>query len=252
MGYDLERDAPALSLNCLALMATTYTTAQLRSFPWIVSSATLRTEDLIPALSSALAQILSSLDQPPFELSSQAEELLSALELPDAEELPGDELVDRIKARRSSLEQLSELCADLFDMLDALAPIGFSFSYHEGDGALFGFWLSSEICSELERLNLGADSDSAALAELLQELESSGVDLWDLESSFYAEASGSTEAEAGRDFAQCLAEDTLELSSEWPFRCIDWEQAWEELRQDGYVLTPSLTSSSTFYVWLPQ
>jgi len=233
-------------------MAPTYTPEQLRSFPWIVSSATLRTEDLIPALSSALAQILSSLEQPPFELSSQAEELLSALALPDAEELPGDELVARIKARRSSLEQLSELCSDLFDMLDALAPVGFSFSSHEGDGALFGFWLSSEICSELEQLNVGADSEPAALAELLQELESLGVDLWDMESSYYAEAYGSTEAEAGRDFAQSLAEETQELSSDWPLRCIDWEQAWQELRQDGYVLTPSLNSSATYDVWLPQ
>ena len=234
-------------------MTPTYTRAQLRSFPWLVSSGTLRTEDLIPALSSALAQILSSLDRPPFELSSQAEQLLSALELPDAEELPDGELVDRIKARRSSLEQLSELCSDLFEMLDALAPAGFGFSSHEGDGALFGFWLSSEICSELEQLSLGADSEPAALAELLQTLESLGVDLWDLESSYYAEASGSTEAEAGRDFAQACAENSgLELSSDWPLRCIDWEQAWNELSQDGYVLTPSLNSSATYDVWLPQ
>ena len=222
-------------------MAPTYTPAQLRSLPWIVSSGTLRTEDLIPALSSALAQILSSLEQPPFELSSQAEELLLLAESEASSELSSSEY-----------EQLSELCSDLFDMLDALAPVGFSFSSHEGDGALFGFWLSSEICSELEQLNLGADSDSAALAELLQELESLGVDLFDLESSYYAEAYGSTEAEAGRDFAQSLAEETQELSSDWPLRCIDWEQAWQELRQDGYVLTPSLTSSATFSVWLPQ
>lgn len=223
-------------------MATTYTPAQLSSFPWLVSSATLRTEDLIPALSSALAQILSSLDQPPFELSSQAEELLLIAESGAHEELSS-----------SDREQLSELCSDLFDMLDTLAPVGFSFSSHEGDGALFGFWLSSEICSELEQLNLGADSDSAALAELLQELESLGVDLWDLESSYYAEAYGSTEAEAGRDFAQACAENSgIELSSDGPLRCIDWEKAWEELRQDGYVLTPSLTSSATYEVWLPQ
>ena len=223
-------------------MATTYTPAQLCSFPWLVSSATLRTADLIPALSSALAQILSSLDQPPFELSSQAEELLLVAESGASSELSS-----------SDREQLSELCSCLFDMLDALAPTGFSFSSHEGDGALFGFWLSSEICSELEQLNLGTDSEPAALAELLQTLESLGVDLWDLESSYYAEAYGSTEAEAGRDFAQACAENGgLELSSEWPLRCIDWEQAWDELRQDGYVLTPSLTSSATFYVWLPQ
>lgn len=224
-------------------MAPTYTPAQLSSFPWIVSSATLRTEDLIPALSSALAQILSSLERPPFELSSQAEELLLIAESGASSELSSSEH-----------EQLSELCSDLFDMLDALAPVGFSFSFssHEGDGALFGFWLSSEICSELEQLNLGADSDSAALAELLQELESLGVDLLDLESSYYAETYGSTEAEAGRDFAESLAEETQELSSDWPLRCTDWEQAWQELRQDGYVLTPRLNSSATYDVWLPQ
>jgi len=227
-------------------MPTTYSPAQLRSFPWLVSSGTLRTENLIPALSSALAQILSSLDQPPFELSSHAEELLLVAESGASSELSS-----------SDREQLSELCADLFDMLDALAPVGFSFSSHEGDGALFGFWLSSEICSELERLNLGADSEPAALAELLQTLESLGVDLYDLESSYYAEAYGSTEAEAGKDFAQACAENSGVLLSPphtmgWPIGCIDWEQAWEELRQDGYVLTPSLTSSATFYVWLPQ
>ena len=223
-------------------MAPTYTPVQLSSFPWIVSSATLRTEDLIPALSSALAQILSSLEQPPFELSSQAEELLLIAESGAHAELS-----------YSQREQLSELCSDLFDMLDALAPVGFSFSSHEGDGALFGFWLSSEICSELEQLNLGADSEPAALAELLQELESLGVDLFDLESSYYAEAYGSTEAEAGRDFAQVCADNgDAKLSSDWPLRCIDWEQAWDELRQDGYVLTPSLNSSATYHVWLPQ
>ena len=222
-------------------MTPTYTPAQLRSFPWLVSSATLRTEDLIPALSSALAQILSTTNQPPFELSSQAEELLLMAGSAASSELGSSEW-----------EQLSELCSDLFEMLDALAPTGFSFSSHEGDGALFGFWLSSEICSELEQLGLGADSEPAALAELLQTLESLGVDLWDLESSYYAEAYGSTEAEAGRDFSQAMAEDTLELSSDWPLRCIDWEQAWEELRQDGYVLTPSLNSSATYDVWLPQ
>jgi hypothetical protein len=223
-------------------VVTTYTPDQLRSFPWIVSAGTLRTEDLIPALSSALAQILSSLEQPPFELSSQAEELLLIAESGAHAELS-----------YSQREQLSELCSDLFDMLDALAPVGFSFSSHEGDGALFGFWLNSEICSELEQLNLGADSEPAALAELLQELESLGVDLFDLESSYYAEADGSTEAEAGRDFAQACAESSgLELSSDWPIRCIDWDQAWNELHQDGYVLTPSLNSSATYDVWLPQ
>lgn len=227
-------------------MAPTYTPAQLSSFPWIVSSATLRTEDLIPALSSALAQILSSLEQPPFELSSQAEELLLIAESGASSELSSSEH-----------EQLSELCSDLFDMLDALAPVGFSFSSHEGDGALFGFWLSSEICSELEQLNLGADSEPAALAELLQQLESLGVDLFDLESSYYAEAYGSTEAEAGRDFSQAMAEETGLLLSPphtmgWPVGCIDWDQAWNELRQDGYVLTLSLNSSATYDVWLPQ
>jgi hypothetical protein len=185
---------------------------------------------------------MSSLERPPFELSSQAEELLLIAESGAHAELS-----------YSEREQLSELCSDLFDMLDTLAPVGFSFSSHEGDGALFGFWLSSEICSELEQLNLGVNSEPAALAELLQELESLGVDLFDLESSYYAEAYGSTEAEAGRDFAQACAENSgLELSSEYPLRCIDWEQAWEELRQDGYFLTLSLNASATYDVWLPQ
>ena len=37
-------------------------------------------------------------------------------------------------------EQETELCAHLFDVMDAIAPEGCIFGASEGDGALFGFW----------------------------------------------------------------------------------------------------------------
>jgi len=220
-------------------MTRTYTGAQLRSFPWIVSSATLRAEDLALSWSSAAEELLE-LSGEDFDsrLSAEELELLVIAASSAAEELSS-----------SRLQELSELCnGTLFDLLQELSPVGFSFSSHTGDGALFGFWLSEEIAEELGRCSLDSE-DPSTVAELLQELDSLGADLCDLSDSFQGFGEGVTEEQAGADFALQLWEETGSAAAalrDWPLRCIDWRQAWSELRCDGFCLA---RFSSGFSVW---
>jgi hypothetical protein len=221
-------------------MTRTYTTTQLRSFPWIVSSATLRAEDLALSWSSAAEELL--------ELSGEAlSSRLSAEEL-ELLVIAGSSAAEELSS--SQLQELSELCSEtLFDLLQELSPVGFSFSSHQGDGALFGFWLSEEIAEELERCSLDSE-DPATVAELLQELDSLGADLCDISDSFQGFGEGATEEEAGADFACQLWEETESAAAaplDWPLRCIDWRQAWFELRCDGFCLVRF--SSARFSVW---
>jgi hypothetical protein len=221
-------------------MNPVYTPAQLRSFPWIVSSATLRTEDLALSWSSAAEELL--------ELSGEA--LSSRLSAADLELLTivGSSATEELSS--AQLRELSELCAEtLFDLLQELSPVGFSFSSHPGDGALFGFWLSEEIAEELERCGLDSEEPST-VAELLQELDSLGADLCSLSDSFHGFGDGPTEEEAGADFALQLWEETESAAAaplEWPHRCIDWRQAWFELRCEGFRLLRF--SPCRFFVW---
>lgn len=221
-------------------MNHTYTSAQLRSFLWIVSSATLRAEDLALSWSSAAEELLelqgATLSS---RLSAEELELLTSVESSAAEELSS-----------SQLQELIELCNEtLFDLLQELSPVGFSFSSHPGDSALFGFWLSDEIAEELERCGLDSEEPSVA-AELLQELSSLGADLTDLSDSFQGLGEGATEEEAGANFALQLWEETESAAAaplDWPLRCIDWRQAWDELRCDGFCLLRF--SPYRFSVW---
>ena len=217
----------------------TYSAAQLSSFPWIVSSATLRSEDLALSWSAAAEELLALQGQ---ELSSRlcAEdlELLAIVQSSAAEELSS-----------AQLEELSRLITEtLFDLLNELAPLGFSFSSHCGDGALFGFWLCEELYTQLESLGLDSE-DPYHSATLLQELSALGADLDSLPESFQGIAEGFTESQAGAAYAQELAEELGITSAQcdWPMRCIDWGAAWEELRHDGFCLVQ--TSPALFSVW---
>lgn len=196
----------------------TYTLDQLASFPWIVSTATLRTQDLIASYWAAAAQIGVSLSP----VIQALEQLEASLDLEDwSEDLAAQ-----------TLEELTE-------MLEASAPAGFSFGSHEGDGACFGFWLADDWSDALE--TLGVDSeDPAIVAELIARLEDDGLNPESIEDAYQGRADGWTEDRAGADYAQQLAEDigeASELATRWPYTCIDWANAWEELRLgDGYRL----------------
>lgn len=69
-----------------------------------------------------------------------------------------------------------------------------------------------------------------ALKQELKELEgfakyASEVDDWEHEAYFIRDSNFT-------DYTRDLAEDCYEIPSEWPFRCIDWKQASEELKCD--------------------
>jgi len=208
-------------------MTNHYTLDQLDAFPWIVSCDTLRTEDLLVKYWEALEQVHRcryighpfAAEQP--TLTQQLERMAGE----DAAEADWDE---EIAAQH--VEKMAEL-------LNAYAPSGFYFGSQEGDGACFGFWLDQEWADVLEHCGWAADSDSAALADVIRELEQDGIDCENFEDAYCGQAEGYSEEAAGADYAQQLAEEQGLMTTHpgWPFSCIDWADAWRELELgDGF------------------
>jgi len=206
---------------------TTYTLDQLDGFPWIVSTDTLKTEHLLVKYWEAAETVAVLLERPCF-LDPETLQELRLLVGEDSKEKDWDcDLAQR------TLETLTAA-------LEEAAPAGFYFGSQEGDGACFGFWLEQEWADLLEHCGWSTDSDSAALADVIRELELDGIDCQNYQDAYCGEANGCTEERAGEDYALGLFEDsgTRESSYDgWPFSCINWTQAWEELRlSDGYRL----------------
>jgi hypothetical protein len=200
---------------------THYTDAQLSQFPWIVSTDTLRSDHLADAFLGAFDRLNQDVPEPfRADLQQCAAYASNAV---------GPEPCDSWRlAVDWAIERLSEL-----------APTGFYFGSHEGDGACFGFWLTDEWAECLERLNLGND-DPTGWASLIRELDLGGVDPDNFEDAYQGRAEGWCEERAGADYAQELAEETGTVdfgSLPWPLTCIDWEGAWRELQTGaGYWL----------------
>jgi hypothetical protein len=209
---------------------THYNSKQLASFPWIVSSATLRLEDLLPSYWSAVESLA--------QLAGKASPI-AADTLADLERLVGE---DSSEADWND-ELACQLLEELTDCLQELAPSGFYFGASEGDGACFGFWLSEDWQKVVEQLGLDGD-DPAGLASLIFDFELDWLDPETIEDSYQGRAKGYSEERAGADFAQQLAQDSWLPDgpggvgwNRWPVSCIDWEDAWQELRLgDGYRL----------------
>lgn len=208
-----------------------YIAEQLASFPWIVSCDTLKTEDLLPKFWSA-AESCSVLANRPQLLNTDTLASLERLVGADSLETDWDD------------EQASQTLADLFEALNDASPCGFHFGSSDGDGACFGFWITEEWAEGLETLGLDAD-DPAGWAELIARLDLDGIEPDNLEDSYQGRAEGYSEESAGADFAQQLAQDLMLPEgadgslgwNRWPISCIDWKDAWEELRlSDGYRL----------------
>jgi hypothetical protein len=207
-----------------------YNPDQLASFPWIVSSATLRPEDLLPSYWSAA----ESLAQLAGKASPIAADTLADLERLVGEDSSEDAWDDELAC---------QLLEELTDCLQELAPCGFGFGASEGDGACFGFWLSEDWQEAMEHLGLDGD-DPAGWASLISGLELDGIDPDNVEDAYEGRAEGYSEERAGTDFAQQLAEDSWLPEgpggigwNRWPVRCIDWADAWRELQLgDGYRL----------------
>jgi len=194
---------------------TRYNDEQLSAFPWIVSCDTLKTETL-------LVKFWSAAEQTGIILSAQ---LLADLTL----------LVGEDSKESNWNDQLAgESLAELNDALNSAAPDGFYFSSQDGDGACFGFWLQEDWVEAFEHMALGESDHNA---ELIAELIAGGIDPETIEDSYLGQVEAVTEEMAGASYAEQLADELGDYKpTQWPYYCIDWDQAWRELRFDGHWL----------------
>ena len=97
----------------------------------VISSGTLRLEDLIVHFTDALEYLASDT-----EIGERGVDLTEAIALQsdDHNTLP-DHLV----------EEGHEVLDGLFDALNELSPEGYGFGSHPSDGALFGWWPAEDF-----------------------------------------------------------------------------------------------------------
>ena len=194
---------------------TRYNDEQLAAFPWIVSCDTLKTETL-------LVKFWSTADQLGVKLSDSLVADLTLLVGEDSKESNWND------------QLASESLAELHDALNSAAPDGFQFGSEEGDGACFGFWLQDEWVEAFEHMGLGESDHNA---ELIAELIAGGIDPETIEDSFLGQVEAVTEERAGAAYAEQLADELGDYKpTQWPYYCIDWDQAWRELSFDGHWL----------------
>jgi hypothetical protein len=194
---------------------TLYNETQLATFPWIVSCDTLKTQTL-------LVKFWCTAEQLGINLSDS---LLADLTLLVGEDSTESDWND---------ELASESLAELHDALNSAAPDGFQFGSEQGDGACFGFWLQDDWVEAFEHMALGESDHNA---ELIAELIAGGIDPETIEDSFLGQVEGVTEERAGAAYAEQLADELGDYKpTQWPYHCIDWEQAWRELSFDGHWL----------------
>ena len=194
---------------------TRYNDKQLSAFPWIVSCDTLKTETL-------LVKFWGIAEQLGITLSAQLLTDLTLLVGEDSQECNWNQ-----QLACDSLEELS-------DALNLAAPDGFQFSSQDGDGACFGFWLQDDWVEAFEHMGLGEADHNA---ELIAELIAGGIEPETIEDSFLGQVEGVTEEMAGVAYAEQLADELGDYKpTQWPYYCIDWQQAWRELSFDGHWL----------------
>lgn len=210
---------------------THYTAEQLASFPWIVSTDTLRVDHLADAMLGTFDRLAQDVPEP-FRSDLQQVAAYASDAVGPASCDAWDVALDWAQQR-----------------LDELAPFGFYFGASEGDGACFGFWLQDDWLQSLEDRGIDCE-DPESTALLLAQFDDHGVTAESLCDAYCGTADGYSEAQAGADYAQTLADDIGAINRElaWPHTCIDWLAAWRELEiGDGYALIPA-TAYSTWHV----
>lgn len=215
-----------------------YTKEQFEQFPWDCSHGTLRPDHLAAAYLQTLDALRKlGVDHAALGEFDRAE--LAAL-ANRAGDPVGEEPTDCALMAVSAAEEL----------LGGLAPAGFYFGAHEGDGSSFGFWIMQEWVEALEERGIDADGTPGDVAYLLQQFEDHGIDADSLCDAYCGTASGWNESEAGAAYAGDLAEElgVIDADARWPHTCIDWQDAWRELELgDGYALIPA-AGAGTFHV----
>ena len=187
-------------------MNATFTPAAAKGEPGTLIHGTMRAEDLIPAFLAEcdrLNVILSTTDRLTAELHTF-----------------GDP------------EQESEVIAMLMDQLNLAAPFGHYFGANIGDGSDYGFWLTEEWAEALEDRCVD-ESDWEAVLSIC---EDEGIEPENLCDAWEGTVEGYTEEEAGATYTEdlCIECGTVDDSAKWPHNCIDWQEAWRQLQQDGY------------------
>jgi DNA-binding GntR family transcriptional regulator len=81
------------------------------------------------------------------------------------------------------------------------------------------------------------DGDLSALSQAFHD-EFGGASGWDYGEQIIADHHFT-------EYTRQLVDDVYRLPSEWPFRCIDWEQAARELQSD---YTPGVVDGVTYWV----
>jgi len=185
-----------------------------------VSHGTMRTPDLIEAFLAEIRSIEQAAETSllPSPVAAAAEQAIEA---------------------EDDSEQAQEILEELTDALNLAAPFGYVFGAHP-----FGFWLSEDWCDAFDDRCI----DESDRQTLLDACEDYGIDADGFIDAYEGEAEGYSEEQAGADYAQRTAEDTgmVDRSMHWPHCCIDWQEAWRQLSQDGYSLHQADTSCRWF------
>jgi len=204
--------------------------SDLSSFPWIVSSSTLKTEDLLVSFWETLERLSSSASFP-FELSPSC---LSSLE-----KLVGEDS----KEEDYKEEEASQALLALFDLLQEASPPGFYFGSHPGDGALFGFWLSEDWEEALSGCDFFSE-DPSLCSSVIEAAEEHGISPQTFSDCFRGEVSAYSEEEAQREAAKELLSE-----SEYCWRffdLLDFGKVWNHFFSLDFAVSRSCQSARYF------
>jgi len=194
------------------------------SFPWIVSSSTLKTEHLLVSFWETLELLSVSLDS----------EILS-----DLQRLVGEDS----REEDYKEEEASELLLCLFDLLREKSPEGFYFGSHPGDGALFGFWLSEDWGEALSSADFFSE-DPALCASVISAASDLGISSQTFPDCFRGEVSAYSEEEAEEE----AAKELLSESEDCPrfFDLLNFRKVWEHFYSSDFAVSPSSQSARFF------
>jgi len=196
----------------------------LDSFPWIVSSSTLKTEHLLVSFWEALESLSVSLDS----------EILS-----DLQRLVGEES----KEEDYKEEEAAELLLCLFDLLQEQSPEGFHFGSHAGDGALFGFWLSEDWEQAISSADFFSE-DPSLCASVISAASDLGISPDAFSDCFRGEVSAYSEEEAEEE----AAKELLSESEDCPkfFNLLNFRKVWKHFYSSDFAVAASSQSARYF------
>lgn len=207
------------------------------SFPWIVSSGTLKTEHLLVSFWEALEHLSPDL------LRSEDYASVAGLDLTllaSLEELVGEDS----KEEDYTEERAFIILQSLFNLLHDATPPGFCFGSHAGDGALFGFWLSEDWESALEECDFFSE-DSSLAASVIEAAEGYGISPDTFSDCFRGEVCAYSEEEA-----EAVAAKEILSESEIPlprfFDLLDFGKVWNHFYSSDFAVEKSSQSARYF------